>query len=512
MEERLDAICGHWKKGRIIAWTVMITGSLSYYLLVLKEFQSPDGYLEGFVLYHNAVWASANGRWLQRYLSLSAFNVVMPLFAVALYMFSTAVAVYLVVRLLHIEKNWNVIGISIVMTASPAVIEQLPYTYMAPAYSLALLFTVLYVYFNTECKRVGFSVFGGVFLCLAMGLYQSYVGVSVCLAVMMLIFKLMDEGLTVKWLRHVLRYMGTGIFGLVLYYVIMKIDVTSRSLVMSKRAREIDFMGSLAKFPKRFIYTYKCFFDYFLDWRIKRNVMYAVLFLILLIILAVAVFSFVRKKKWKEMFLFLILVALIPPAMNCVAFICTEDPIRNIMSYQMVLMIPFGMALLERSGKGKIRYLQFMAALLCSLIGWTYVISANITFRCWDLSNRRIHFVAENIVSDILAMPEYEDGKSIIVAGFIDDSTMRNRYWLLYAHAFEVADHVILWEGADSLRTMGEYLMLNFGIDAGTYTREEYYNIIDSDTFASMGVYPERDSIAEIDGMIVVKMSENPPR
>lgn len=511
--EHVNAICGQWKRGKLVAIIVAITAALSYYLLILKDFQSPDGYLEGFLLYHNAVWASANGRWLQKYLSLGTFNIVMPLFAVVLYMACMAVAIYLVIYLLRIEKVWSIIGISVVMTASPAIIEQLPYVYMAPAYAISFLFTVLYAFFNKKFKSVWFSLLGSVCLCMAMGLYQSYVGVSVSLAVMLLVMDLLDGGATVEWMKRMLQYLWSGVFGLILYYIIMKTDVTFQSLVMSKRAQDISLLESLVQFPKRFLYTYQCFLEYFSDWRIKRNVMYIAMFVIFALILFMLVISLAKKKKWKESLLFLLLIALLPPAMNCVAFICTEDPVRNLMSYQMVLIIPFGMTLLERYGKGGFLYLRLATVFICVLIGWTYVISANITYRCWDLSNRRIHFIAQNIVSDVMAAPEYEMGKRIVFAGYIDDSEVRYEYWLLYAHAIGMADRVIWWEGPEMLqRATRPYLLLNFGIDSGFYSMEEYYKIVNSDSFSAMGVWPKENSIAEINDIIVVKLSDNPPQ
>lgn len=225
-----------------------------------------------------------------------------------------------------------------------------------------------------------------------------------------------------------------------------------------------------------------------------------------------ALIHLISKKKGKETFSLCLLIGLIPIALNSIAFICTGDDIRNLMSYQMVLVMPFGIALLERCCKGKAVCLQALASVLCLIIGWTYVISSNMTYRCWDLSNRRIHFVAESIVLDVVSMPEYEEGKRIIFAGFMDDSVLRDEYWLLYQHAFGIEDHTICWNNVSGLMAVRQYILMNFGVDTGNYSLEEYYRIIDSDTFATMGVYPQASAIAEIDGIMVVKLSDNPPR
>lgn len=112
----------------------------------------------------------------------------------------------------------------------------------------------------------------------------------------------------------------------------------------------------------------------------------------------------------------------------------------------------------------------------------------------------------------MVSVPRYEEGKRIIFAGFMDDSVLRDEYWLLYQYAFGMEEHVICWNNAADLMAVRRYLLMNFGVDAGNYSLDEYYRIIDSDTFADMGVYPQENAIAEIDGIMVVKLSDNPPR
>lgn len=512
LKRYVDAVCSRWTGKKLVAVATAVTAILSYYLLLLKDFQNPDGYGEGFILYHNADWASANGRWLQRYMELGTFNVVMPLFVVVGYTVCLAISINLVIDLLHIKNAWNIVAISIVMTAAPAVIEQMTYTYMALAYAFSLLFTVLYVYFVTRFENIAFKIFGSVCLCMAMGLYQSYIGVSIGLAVMVLVMEAFDNGINGSWWRRFGGFLWTGALGILVYFIAVKVDMSFYSVAAGARMQQVGLLDSLICFPDRLGYAYQCFFNYFLDWRIKRKWMYTVFFIFFAGAFIVALIRLISQKKWKETFGFCVMTGVIPMALNSIAFICIGDDIRNLMSYQMVLVMPFGIALLERCYRGKAVFLQALAALVCLMIGWTYVISSNMTYRCWDLSNRRIHFVTENIMSDVVSMPEYEEGKRIIFAGFIDDSVLRNEYWLLYQHAFGMDNHVICWNGASDLMAIRRYILMNFGVDAGNYSLEEYYKIIDSDIFAEMGVYPRTNAIAEIDGIIVVKLSDNPPR
>mgnify|MGYP000531608855 FL=1 len=41
---------------------------------------------------------------------------------------------------------------------------------------------------------------------------------------------------------------------------------------------------------------------------------------------------------------------------------------------------------------------------------------------------------------------------------------------------------------------------------------DEYYDIIDSEAFKEMPVYPAEGSLEKFDDILVVKLEENPPR
>lgn len=503
----------HWKREKAASITVALIGVLAYYLIVLKDFQNPDAYLEGFLLYDNAVWATACGRWLLRYLELGTFNVVMPLFVVMGYLACTAVSVCLTLRLLRIEKMWSVIGVSAVMTAAPAVIDQLTYTYMALAYSFSMLLCVLWLFFAERRGKTGWGIAASFCLCMALGLYQAYIGAAVGLAVIMLVLKAHDDGVDKKWFGSLFRYLWTGFLGAVFYLIAMKADTVFYSQPLSNRAENVGFLDMLTKFPKRFLYTYQCFIEYIKDWRMKRNLMYALLLLLLIAVAVIAIVRLLRQKKWKECVVIVTLLLLLPPALNCIAFICTDDPVRNLMTHQTVLIMPFCLSLWERCHIKKVAlYLELMTAALCILIGWTYVVNANMTYRCWDLSNRRIRFVSEDILSRVMKMPEYSDGKRIVFAGFIEDSTLRENYYMLYQYAIGLPESVVWWKNPGGLYTTQKYLLMNFGLDSGTFLWDEYIAAIDSEEFAVMEVYPAQSSIAEINGIIIVKLSENPPR
>ena len=108
-------------------------------------------------------------------------------------------------------------------------------------------------------------------------------------------------------------------------------------------------------------------------------------------------------------------------------------------------------------------------------------------------------------------MDDYQTDDVIVFAGFIDDDYLRSNIYL-YRYAIGLTENVAFWEDANGL-DMGRrnFLMDFYGIDAGSIDSKEYMEMIKSDEFKEMGVYPDNNSIKKISNMIVVKLSDTPP-
>jgi len=208
---------------------------------------------------------------------------------------------------------------------------------------------------------------------------------------------------------------------------------------------------------------------------------------------------------------FCIITMLIPPMLNIVAIVIPYREMSTLMCYQMVLIIPFMLALMERIDVNWGKVLQMITCLICVAIAWTYVISANTTYRCYELSNRRIHLETSSILMRVLAMPEYEEGKKILFAGFVDDGELRNAYPQFW-NAIDMPDNVVYWENVVGINGCRRgYLLETFGVDPGYLTPQEYNMVIQSEEFQKLENFPAENSMAEIENIIVVKISDDYP-
>ena len=56
------------------------------------------------------------------------------------------------------------------------------------------------------------------------------------------------------------------------------------------------------------------------------------------------------------------------------------------------------------------------------------------------------------------------------------------------------------------------YFLDYFGVYAQDISDEEYLNVVNSDAYARMPLWPEAGSVDMIDGYAVIKFSDEPPR
>lgn len=67
------------------------------------------------------------------------------------------------------------------------------------------------------------------------------------------------------------------------------------------------------------------------------------------------------------------------------------------------------------------------------------------------------------------------------------------------------------WDVHVATANMYRYFLDYFGVYAQDISDEEYLNVVNSDAYAQMLLWPEAGSVGMIDGYAVIKFSEEPP-
>lgn len=235
---------------------------------------------------------------------------------------------------------------------------------------------------------------------------------------------------------------------------------------------------------------------------------------VLIVFFARRVWGMIKERRFAEAALSALLFALIPAFCNVCRVLFPYFTVVQIMEYQIILLFPFFFALGEMR---ETRFVQTQNALrivsffLCLVLVGGYTVSANATYRAYDLSYRHAQYEAGEIVRRARALPDYEPGETVMFVGFIRDDTLREHN-SVYRYAYSMYDNLIFWEeymGITSGRR--NFVMDTLGVDIGEVDAATYQRIVQSAAFEAMPLYPASGSVARIDGVIVAKLAENAP-
>lgn len=492
----------------------LLSGFLAYHLLVIHEFTNPDGICEGLTFYTNGDWALAGcGRWAIRYMNEMTCNIVMPLFVVVMY----CVCIWLSIVLL--SKLWKfsdsaVVVLSIILIATPAVAEQLTYTYTALAYAYSCLLSVLFVYLVFRCNWKAGMIGGTLCVTVMLGLYQSYVGMVAALVFMTIILELLESKKIKPILISFVVCAASALLGCFFYSKILEWDMTRRGLDNSgTRVSQFNLTEIFEKLSESVEYVYFKYFTILRNDFMHRNVLYWIIVILLVGCLLVNILKLMQTKMYGRTLSIIVLIILIPLASNLIGVLVPYNGLDTYMQYQTIMIVPFMLACVWKCKDYNFGgMVQAGATLLVFVLAWTFIIASNATYRCYELSYKHINSQMQIAVTRVYDLNDYiMDETPILIAGFPDDATLRNNMDI-YQYAENFYTNPAFWIGMHGA-TQNRYLyFLNyFGIDAQRFSDDEYAAIINTPQFAEMPVWPEKGSVAMIDGFAVVKFTEEPP-
>lgn len=495
--------------------SALLAALAAYHLLVIYGHGNADAMCEGLVSYTGADWALACGRWAIRYMADFSGNLVMPGIWLTLYALCCGLSAVLISRLWGIADKMMLCLVAALLTVNPTVIEQSLLQYMFMAWGLSNLLSILFVYLCCTRERgCSLYVLAPVCMMVAFGLYQSCVSLMCTAFCMTLIIRLF-RGSTLKELwRLVLRFAAVSLLGTALYFLILRVETIRWAVEESERVELFSLKTLLTSLPTSFPQTYKNYAAYFFEGRLYRRQLYALLFAAGMLCAAAALAHLVKAGHPLEALGAGLLIVLIPAVTNLADIVFPYNEPVVIMQYQSMLLFPFLLALpfppalkgrrVETPARG-------VLLILSGCILWGYLVSANATYRVYELSYRHMNFVTSSVMNDVYDLPDYSTDEVIAFAGFPDDRLLRAAV-PAYKLAYGQYENFAFWDGLMGLQYgRRNYLLHYFGIDGGHIYGHLYNDAIASTAFREMPIWPEQGSVQRINGLIIVKLAQNPP-
>lgn len=509
------------KDKKIIFLVTIISSMIVHFQLYALMITGPDTLINS--MYHQAdIWEAMLLRFGLDFMQAIKGNIVSPILATLLSSIFLGITVVLVIDIFKTQNKYLKYITSILFVVSPNISATLTFFYCSDAYILGMLLATLSVYIIRRFENRKWPIFiSGVLLAFAMGMYQTYLSVTMVLSVATLLIDLLNNKENKQVFLNLLKYIIMGIVGIFLFYLLSHITLLLKNLPISNYsgANEIG-LSTLLNLPKLMPESYQSFFNYyFTDKMIPNkiwhtNILYIIIFVIELISIIYIIIKNKVYKKLTNTILVVFAIVIIPMCFGIIEIIVPDVDIHILMACSIIYIFPIFFKILEMLPKSKIfRVLKYVVVVCSLLIAWNYLWQDNASYISINSMQNQAVNTASRLVTHIEELDEYNPQMPVLILGGLENNKYLNR-GNTPIEAKKIFDRswgfisdksTIWWGNLDSWRKIFyEYV----GVNLNLISERESKEILESDEFKNMKYYPEKGGIKVINGTVVVKLSD----
>lgn len=490
---------------------------------------NPNGY--GSFIPH--AWDISLGRWGLLFAACAKFGLCSPILTSAITIALFTLGIVALIDKLGIRNACLQYASSVLFIASPFVSCCITYYYCSNSYALSFLCAVLAACLIGRVGAVGkpVALVGAVaLLAFSLGCYQASLGVFCVAVLLVMVRSLMGGSADPFRAKQLAVFFGVAVVvcaaGAVLYYALTEFSlfVLGISLSTYGGASSVGVGSILGSLTSSVPSAYVAFFDGFFSHGISGNhfgwVYVAAVGMIIAAVAFVRLATINGVKRLGASAMALLCVVLIPFAANVILVIVPSY------GYPTLLMLGGFMAsflllpllvqlLLDSPDRGNVRLRMPAKAMFvgcCCLIAvgaWSYALQSNADAEVMQACQNQAASLATRIAGVLDANPDVQAGAKVLIAGKPEAGNFPNTSDS-YVHASSYAKWGMVWDNhyQNNMRSW-DVIMKQFAGQSFNYCSfDECAKVIRSSEFANMLLYPANDSVATIDGVVVVKISD----
>lgn len=508
---------------RIAFITAIVVGIITHITMMTETIMSQDGIWNSMQYSRAGDWVIALGRWgIELAGRLNNF-VAIPSITTMLCLFLMAVSTVFIVDIFNFKSKYSALFTGMIMVVSPCLTATMLYVYTSVAYCVNMLLAILAIWFiyKFKYKKIGIVISALCFM-FSLSIYQSYMGVTVGLCIMLSIIELLKDNSKIKDVfinigKTVLAVLSGGI----LYYILtmLILNLTGIDMATYKGAESFGIKEIFASLGTNILNTYKNFVEFFFkdvivyNTNYRRDIWYILFFIGFIVTFIVKLAKLkveAKKEKIFKIVLASLMVLLMPIGLNIINIIAVGTEIYALTATQMILVIPFVLALVE--SLEILNSIKWIILISCMCICGTYYLSDSASYSALKLTYNQAYSSTMRVFDRIETTPGYEKDMPLLLAGIIGNNNYP-RTMNLYGYTIgELANNTV-FHGTygGQIGTWINYVRVFFGLDIQMCDPDTYYRIVTGEDYKDMEMFPAEDSIRIIDGVVVVKLSEEPP-
>jgi hypothetical protein len=465
------------------------------------------------------------GRWFLRYIhGLGSVHSIPAVHGFVFILFLTLSAC-LVLEIAGIKSVTGAILVPAVMVTFPSVVSTMTFMFMAHTSGIAI-FMVCFAIYLLRRYKIGWLPCGILLIC-AMGIYQSYISIAITLMLVGMIADLIDGKKFVDVFKNGILYVVVLGVGVLVY---MKLCHVYYPTIDNETYGGVGNMGQIAisEIPKLIGRCYKRFLEYFL-WKpfafVSKTAQIAN---IATCILAVALFGIVsvNRKLYKDVLAYALLALvcfLVPLAAAFIYFMAPEVDYSMLMLYAYVFVYVIVLELFERCMidwknivPGKIW--KKIAAYVISIVvvatifvsSYTDYLLTNRAYLRTDVATERVKAYFNRVISLAQSTDgfKYDDRIAILGEFYYKDNPSSVEIDIFDSEDLRELSGVALENGLITSGVRDNFIKTFLGYEVADITWDEKNDIMASDEYKSMPIYPENGCVQKINDVWVVKMCE----
>lgn len=416
--------------------------------------------------------------------------------------------------ILDVKKGMTAALVGAAAASFPTVTSVMMYNYVADGYAFAFLLACMAVAFLTGEKPR--YLISAVLIALSTAIYQAYITVTVMLILLYLINEIIfGEKSVADTVKKSAGFLLTGIAGMALYYLIMRI----LPAIMGEELLDYQGFSSAASFSgidiRSSLYTVvHTLIDYFFDFSKGVSVFTVLNCIIFAVTAALYLVCAVKNGVFAsagKILLLAVFVLLLPTGANILAFANPGIDYHNLMKMGYFVFYLFFVLLYERTellsmkmrGAG-----SWLILVLCSVLVFNQTVIANISYHKLQMAYEKSYGVLLRIADRIEQTEGQERCGRILAVGALpgseaySDNLPPNMTGTTGEYILRADDEIV---GQSVLcSALNDYCGKEYMFVHG----EEKQALLKRDEVMKMDCWPGKNSVAVIDDVIVIKLGE----
>lgn len=514
--------CRWWHTNRSLFLSTLLIAAAVHYVYYANHLQNYDSLLIGKLYTADLweripYWETAQGRWALRIVDTLRGGINLAPLSDFLMLACYTLAGVLLNGLFQLKSRPAQVLVPMTVVCVPFVAEIETYHYCNAAYATSFLLAIGAVYFAVYASPLCGWVMGTACLMFSLGMYQAHLGVSMVLCLFLLILQLLREPKRLRNAGYMLvRMLAMGVGGTAGYCVALKLFLRLYDTSLSGiNGINLVGNGSLQDIFAGIARAYADFHNYFfIQHGIAQNYYGQRAGYLLLLFLAVGTLLYLLWQNHTHPVVCtasLILLALVPAAANITDIINPNTQIVLRTAGAMTLVVPFLVALIDTMPRAQKRSFPWaMAACTgcCAVLLRGYILQTNNDAMVLLVQKNKLVSLANRICMQLEQNVDYQTGSKVTILGrpqlgtYDEVSALNDR-----------ASDLVQFEALSYDPTFNSYGWHNLywetlSIRMNWCSDEETRAVCATEEFQSMPIYPADGSIAVIDGIVVVKVSE----